>query len=223
MERKRILGLTGCLALALASAGCPDKRPGTTTVFENLPPKSRPAAQGPARGPFQRGPFQSGGASNAAVEENVPMPLRLEGHNSVASMNKEKTRLHDGEQQKFELAYRLTYSEDKSKRDYQEAQRLYREVLGHHSDFGPAYRGIAYTFVANGFQMEEAIQWYRKAVEADPSYGLAPYGLAFMLGGMNQIEEGYRHFQTAMKLGVKDERNLKTRFFKNFNEGIRTH
>jgi len=214
----RPAALIGALILAGSLSGCPQKRPGKTAVFQDSTgatarPSSRPAA-----------PFAGRPKGSKPSELGVEHPLALNGHNSLASMQAELTAISNTTlKEAYELAYRLTYSTDKSKRDSNRAMQLYQQVLSQMPKFAPAMRGVGYLYVDTGFRIGPAIEWYRKAIVANPSYGLAHYGLAFLLGGTGKQTEGYQYFQQAMKCGVKDERNLRTRFFKNLNKGIATH
>jgi tetratricopeptide (TPR) repeat protein len=209
---------------ALLCAGCPAKRPGSTKVFAGRAtskPSSRPSAKPNA--PFA--PFANRGKKPAvAGESGVERALNLEGHTSLAQMKADALRLHAGpERGRYEQAYRMTFCNDKSKRDPQTAMQLYKQILQEHPEFAPAYRGVAYLFVDNGFQLDKAVEWYKRSVETDANYALGHYGLAFMLPAMGRADEGFGHFQKAMALGLGDERGLKKRFYANMNEGIRTH
>lgn len=223
MKTNRPLPLTVALfaGLTLGLTGCPEKRPGTTAVFANRParPTSRPA--GGSGAPFA--PFANGGGATTPSEKGVERALPMTGHNSVTQMKVELAGLPEADRAAYEQAYRLTFASNKDQRSPGQARQLFSQLIDKHPKFGPAYRGVAYTYVDDGFQVQQAIAWYEKGVAADPDYGLAHYGLAFMLGAFNETQRGYEHFQQAMKLGVEDERNLKSKFYASMGEGIRTH
>lgn len=207
------------LASVLLIAGCPAKRPGTTAVFKNRP--KRPTSKPTGGAPFA--PFANRNKGAAPTEKDAERPLALAGHNSVKSMLAEASRLPEGDRSTYIEAYRMTFSVDKTKRDGRTAMQHYQSLLEKHPNFAPAWRGIGYLYVDNGMQFQPAVESYKRAVAVDDSYGLAHYGLAFLLGAMRKTDEGYQHFLKAMATGLEDERSLKSKFYKDMNEGIRTH
>ena len=81
-----------------------------------------------------------------------------------------------------------------------------------------AYHVLAYVSILTGGGFKRSQDQYTKAVELDPTYGAAHYGLAFSLLWSPTPEvkaRGRKHFETAMKLGVEDTSNLRGRFYPN--------
>jgi hypothetical protein len=213
------------IVLVLALTGCPPPvKPGRTKILEDVPVGGRGiAGADPHAGHDHGGPIDMHGDTTGAgrpmapppakpAEQGVALPLALEGHNSKAQLAREVAAVGDpalGE--KFERAFRLTFTADKANRNVAEARALFQEVLAK-KPFAPAWRGIAYTWVADGFQIGPAIEAYKKAIEADETYGPAHYGLAFMLGQSDPVT-GRKHFERALALGVEDERHLAEQFY----------
>lgn len=179
-------------------------------------PSSRPAS-GPTTPPGHgKGDGHDHGPANSALRLNAT------GHNSTQSMLAEKKRLSGDAAEAYERAYRLTFTNDKMNRNPIFARKVFAKLVSEFPKFGPAYRGLGYTYVADGFKMRQAIDWYKQGVTNDPNYGLGHYGLAFLMS-QTDAAVGFKHFQKAMSLGIKDERNLKTTVFKRFNKGIAPH
>jgi len=113
---------------------------------------------------------------------------------------------------KFERAFRMTFSKDKSLRNYKEAGTLFEAVLKTEQNHPQTLRGMGYIAVNQGMQLGRAMAFYRAAIKADKNYGDAHYGLAFLYGP-SQPAKGIGHYRQAMALGVKDTRNLKGKFY----------
>ncbi len=113
---------------------------------------------------------------------------------------------------RFEEGFRACFTTVQSARDYALAAAAANDVLAKIPNFAPAYRVLAYARLNTGFDMQGATEMYQKAVDADPEYGEAHYGLAFMLTQTDR-EKGRVHFEKAMALGVPDERNLREQFY----------
>jgi len=113
---------------------------------------------------------------------------------------------------RFEEGFRACFTSMQALRDYGLAAAAAHDVLAKQPDFAPAYRVLAYARLNTGFDMQGATELYEKAVEADPDYGEAHYGLAFMLTQIDP-ERGRVHFEKAMALGIPDERDLRSRFY----------
>lgn len=185
----RRLALVAPLTLVLL--GCPPRvKPGKTPILQPVPPPGTPVTQ----------------PAVTAVEGLPPT-----GHNSAAQLQAEAARLDDPQlRAAFEQAFVLTFHQDKSRRDVARARELLRPLL--ERDFAPAWRIQGYTFIDDGFQLQPAIDCYERAVQAEETYGMAHYALAFALTQVNP-EDGRRHFERAMQLGVEDQRNLRQRFY----------
>jgi tetratricopeptide (TPR) repeat protein len=178
---------------------------------------SAPTEHGPGDG-HNHGPNDGHDHGSAEV-----LRLNSAGHNSETRMKAEMAQVGGQAAQMYEKAYRLTFTLDRKKREPRTARAIFAQIIDKNPKFGPAYRGLGYTFVDDGFQMGKAIDWYRQSVRADPKYGLGHYGLAFLLPASGKATEGFKHFQKAISLGIKDERNLKGQFYKKFNGEIAPH
>jgi tetratricopeptide (TPR) repeat protein len=153
--------------------------------------------------------------SNGPNDGNA-VPLKLTGLGSAAELNREMAKLTDKVQAAhFESAFRLTFSSDMSKRDYQQAEELVQALIAAQPRFAPAYRTLAYAeFNLNPSETAVSMQHYEKAVELEPEYGEAHYAIAFMCAATGEREKGVEHYKKAMALGVVDERNIGERFYK---------
>jgi hypothetical protein len=139
--------------------------------------------------------------------------LKPQGIGSEAEMAKALAKLPDPAlKARFEEGFRACFTSMQVERDYMLAEKAANEVLGKVPGFAPAYRVLAYAKLNNGFDMEGSTELYRKAIAADPEYGEAHYGLAFMLTQMDPVA-GRRHLEKAMQLGIPDERDLRSRFY----------
>lgn len=177
--------------LALVLLGCPPRvKPGKTPILQPIPPPGTPVTQ----------------PTVAPVEG-----LAATGHNSAAQLHAEASKLDDPQlKAAFEQAFVLTFHQDKSKRSIDRARELLKPLL--ERNFAPAWRIQGYTFIDDGFQLQPAIDCYERAVQVDETYGMAHYALAFSLTQTNP-DDGRKHFERAMQLGVEDQRNLRQRFY----------
>jgi tetratricopeptide (TPR) repeat protein len=147
------------------------------------------------------------------AETGVDLPLPLQGLGSVHELERALRRIPGEEDRKaFESAFRLTFTADRQRRDFAEAESAFKDILTRNPNLAEAYRGLAYAEFNRSMNFPATIELYEKAIQLDPDYGEAHYALAFMLGP-GDPERGRIHFQRAMDLGVKDERNLRQRFF----------
>lgn len=195
MERPLLL-----ISLCLALCGCPPRvREGKTPILQPSPPPGTPVVAPPV-----------GAGLDPQLAAALPLPPA--GHNSEQQLAREAQALaqDEGARSAFERGFRLTFSTAKEARRPREARELLAPLLAR--NFAPAWRVQGYTFVDDGFQMDQAIQCYEKAVAADEAYGPAHYALAFMLG-QGDPQRGRKHFERAMQLGVDDARGLKGRFY----------
>ncbi|MBI3723216.1 hypothetical protein HY251_04570 [bacterium] len=222
MRPKRVLlSFAVVAAFATLVLGCPaKKRPGTTKILENPPvpigqdglPAGHPPVEGAPFAPFAQG-------QGGEVEQGVELPLKQKGLSSKTQLESELAKLDDEASKKaFERAFRLAFTTKKESRKPAEAQALLDGVLQKRRTFAPAYRVLAYIAIDQGGGFDRAIDFYKLAIEADPSYGPAHYGLAFMLGATANgdravLEEGRAHWKKALELGVEDERDLRRQFY----------
>jgi tetratricopeptide (TPR) repeat protein len=184
---------------ALAAAGCGGERaplPGTqsttgrTAIAQPHPPAAAPA------------------------EDGAPLPLKAEGIGSKAELDHALAKLEDDvARAQFEKGFRGCFVTDRALRDYAGAVPAMEAVLERVPGFAPAYRVLAYAYFNMSFDMTRAVEYYEKAIAADPAYGEAHYALSFMLT-QSDLERGRRHFERAMELGVPDERDLRGQFYK---------
>lgn len=194
--------------LALCLLGCPPRvKPGQTPILQPVPPPGTPTSR-PAAAP-------AGGHGHAHGEDCDHGPavegLPPTGHNSAQQLQAEAAAIDDPElRAAFQQAYVLTFHMDKARRDGERARALVAPLL--ERDFAPAWRIHGYTYIDQGFQLEPALRSYRRAVQADDTYGMAHYALAFTLTQVDPAE-GRKHFQRAMELKVEDQRNLRQRFY----------
>ena len=113
----------------------------------------------------------------------------------------------------LEKAFRLAFTPDRSKRDIKQAATLFTMVLGKHPHCALAHRGLAYIAVLDGFRVQDAIREYKAAVQIDPKYGEALYGLATLMLNTD-AKAGIQYFKKAMELGIPDEHGLKAMYNK---------
>lgn len=161
--------------------------------------------------------------SGTLPEGHPPMPgaggapgelmLKPQGIGSQVELDHCLAKLEDPAlKARFEEGFRACFTSMQTARDYALAAAAANEILEKVPNFAPAYRVLAYARLNTGFDMHGATEMYEKAVEADPEYGEAHYGLAFMLTQIDP-EKGRVHFEKAMALGVPDERDLRTQFY----------
>lgn len=177
-------------------------------------------AQGSPHGTMPPGGSPHGGTPPAGVgssgpNDGAPVPLKTAGLGSAAELERELGKLQDERAAAhFEEAFRLTFTSDPMKRDYQTAETLLKAVLESNPKFAPAYRTLGYAeFNMNPTDPSISMQDYEKAVELDPNYGEAHYAIAFMCAATGEREKGAEHYRKAMALGVEDERNIGQRFY----------
>jgi hypothetical protein len=161
------------------------------------------------------GGMDAGMGGPAVASDGAPIPLKVSGIGGAKELERELAKLKDTHaKQHFERAYRLTFTSDRSQRDYAGARDLLTSVLQADPKFAPAYRTLGYAQFNLG-DMDGSMQNYEKAVEVDPSYGEAHYAIAFMMvmpGG--DLDRGFEHYRKAMQVGVADERSIGERFYK---------
>jgi tetratricopeptide (TPR) repeat protein len=153
-------------------------------------------------------------AAAAPQEDWAALPLKAEGIGSEAELDRALAKLEDGAARaQFEKGFRGCFVTDRARRDYASAVPAMEGVLERVPGFAPAYRVLAYAYFNMSFDMTRAVEYYEKAIAADPDYGEAHYALSFMLT-QSDLERGRRHFERAIELGVPDERDLRGQFYK---------
>jgi tetratricopeptide (TPR) repeat protein len=152
----------------------------------------------------------------AGPTDGNAIPLKVDGLSSAAEMERGKAMTQNADARAlFESGFRKTFTSDQSKRDYQGAVQDLDKAISMDPKFAAAYRARGYAKFNLGFNVQDAMTDYLKAVELKPDYGEAHYALAFMyaMPGQGDIAKGEEHFKRAMELGVPDERGLKERFY----------
>jgi len=168
--------------------------------------------------PIDGGTPAAGAMGNSGPSDGNAIPLPLQGLSSVAEMERGKGMTQNADAQAaFESGFRKTFTSDQSKRDYQGAVQELDKAISLDPNFAAAYRARGYAKFNLGFNVQDAMTDYLKAVELKPDYGEAHYALAFMyaMPGQGDRAKGEEHFKRAMELGVPDERGLKERFYTN--------
>lgn len=175
---------------------------------DNRIAKAAPSGAAP-RAPFAK--------KAAKAMDDHELPIALEGLSSRVELDKGLKTLPEGElTPKFERAFRLVFTSDRSKRNPDEAKRLLMEVLRQKPNHAATHRTLGYVHISNGFDVDSALAAYRKAVELDPNYGEAHYALAFTYAVKDRTA-GKVHYDKAMALGVPDERNIGAQFYSGAN------
>jgi tetratricopeptide (TPR) repeat protein len=173
------------------------------------------AEKGEAAMPEGHPPVQQGALGSAGPTDDNPLPLKLEGMNSLVGLEEGMEATDSAEARAaYEAGYRKTFTADADKRDYAGAATDLTRAIELDPDYAEAYRALGYAKFNMGFNVDGALQDYMKAVELKPDYGEAHYALAFMYA-MGDRTKGAEHFKKAMALGVPDERDLGSRFYPN--------
>ncbi|HOE81422.1 MAG TPA: tetratricopeptide repeat protein [Myxococcota bacterium] len=168
----------------------------------------RRAKMGAATGGAMSPVSAHGEVDSTQLDDNV-MPLRLKGLGSAWELKRALKVLESAEAKaKFEEAFRLTFSANKSLRDLGKAQQIFEDMLRENPKFVQAYRGLAYVALSNNFNMVKATELYEKALEIDPNYGEVHYAMAFLYAGSDH-EKGAKHLARALELDIPDENGLK--------------
>lgn len=170
-------------------------------------PKGLPAGHPPMTG---RGPFSP---KKALPNDGAEKPLEI-GPSSPSEdmLNGKKALTDETLQANFEEAFRLTFTQNRKARNYDEAERLLVPVLKAHPKHPQSLRTMGYVAVNQGFNVTKAIRYYTEAVEADDTYGQGHYALAFMFARNNK-EAGAKHYKKAMALGLPDTRGIGKSFY----------
>ena len=147
-------------------------------------------------------------------------PLVMKGPRSVAELKGRLAKETDESvRTRLEKAFRLTFT-TKGDRQKKRTDALAGGQLLAGLDKGTtgatAQRILAYVAIRGGLGFEQSQGHYAKAVELDPNYGAAHYGLAFSLLFRPTPEakaKGRQHFDRAMALGVEDSNNIRRHFY----------
>ena len=160
-------------------------------------------------------PHGGGMGATGGPSDGNEIPLKTTGNGSAAELERELAKLQDPQvAAHFERAFRLTFSSDPQKRDYQEAEGLLESVVTSNPKFAPAYRTRGYArFNLNPTDPAVSMTDYEKSVALDPNYGEAHYAIAFMCAATGERDKGVDHYKKSMALGVADERNIGERFY----------
>ena len=173
-----------------------------------------PYRRAPQMGPH--GMARPGARPPVETDEHPNLPLVKIGPRSVKELNERLALEKDPTlKEKLEKAFRLTFSTKKNRQTAMEAASVLAGIEKGSSG-ATAYRILAYVSILTGGGFKRSQEQYAKAVELDPNYGAAHYGLAFSLlwSPTPEIKAlGRKHFDTAMKLGVEDTNNLRGRFY----------
>jgi hypothetical protein len=205
-----------------AVAPAPAPPPAAPADEAALPPGHPPI--GPAQGAMPRdavhAPFAAGAGGGMGMGDDAgendgdpELPIRLTGLNSAEELRRGLAALPDPEARAhFERGFRAAFTTVHERRHYGIAETELRKTIELAPGSAEAYRALAYAVFNKGLNFTEAVPLYEKAVALKPDYGEAHYALAFLLG-QSDPERGAEHFRRAMALGVKDERNLRARYY----------
>ncbi len=81
---------------------------------------------------------------------------------------------------------------------FDEAEKLYRQVLSTEARPAPAWYGLGRVYSARG-EAEQAAQAFERAIEAYPDYGAAHYALALTYRRLRKTEDARKHFELGEK------------------------
>ena len=82
-------------------------------------------------------------------------------------------------------------------RMYADMETLYRTIIEHNPDCWMAHDNLGSVLVRRG-QVDEAIEYYRKALALKPDYAEAHCNLAAVLAEHGQLGEAIRHYAAAL-------------------------
>ena len=185
--------------------------PGHPPLQKRMPPGHPPMGgaamkgKAPARGPFMRGP--------AGPSDGHALPLETGPHSPSADMTAGKEKIQEEDLRKsFEDAFRKTFTQDRTLRDYNGAETLLTGVLAKYPKHPQSLRTMGYVAVNQGFNVKKAMDFYQQSVQADDQYGPGHYALAFMYArGDRNI--GAEHYKKAISLGLPDTRQIGKSFY----------
>jgi hypothetical protein len=79
---------------------------------------------------------------------------------------------------------------------YEPARKLFREALRKQPQSAEACNGVGVTFYARG-DFDEALAWYKRAIETDPRFGDAYYNMACLYALQGQKQLALRYLRLA--------------------------
>src|SRR5262249_37193665 len=79
---------------------------------------------------------------------------------------------------------------------FERAQSAFRAALDKDPQRAEAYNGVGVTFYARG-DLEEALAWYKRSLEADPRFGDAFYNMACNQALQSKRELAFRYLRMA--------------------------
>ena len=79
---------------------------------------------------------------------------------------------------------------------FEAARKLFREALRKEPECVEAYNGVGVTFYARG-DYDEALAWYKRAIEVDPRFGDAYYNMACLYALQGQKQLAFRYLRLA--------------------------
>ena len=89
---------------------------------------------------------------------------------------------------------------------FERARKLFREALAKDPQRAEAYNAMGVTFYARG-DLDEALAWYKRSLEADPRFGDAFYNMACVYALQQHRELAFRYLRMAA-LNHYSEREL---------------
>jgi len=89
---------------------------------------------------------------------------------------------------------------------FERARKLFQDALQKDAQRAEAYNGVGVTFYARG-DLDEALAWYKRSLEADPRFGDAFYNMACIYALQEQKELAFRYLRLAA-LNHYSEREL---------------
>ena len=161
-------------------------------------------------------PARSPAPTPVKAETGKDRPLPLEGPGSAAELARRLALLPPGPagddvRRRIDLAFRMTFTVERPKRNPKEASVLLEGLGEHTTAAATAARILGYVAVSTNFDVANAFRHYQRAVDLQDDYGEAHYALAFM-HAMKDRDRGKQHYERALALGVPDVRGLK-RFY----------
>jgi TolA-binding protein len=79
---------------------------------------------------------------------------------------------------------------------FERARKLFRDAVDKDPQRAEAYNGVGVTFYARG-DLDEALAWYKKSLEADPRFGDAYYNLACIYALQQHDDLAFRYLRMA--------------------------
>lgn len=204
----------GAAPAAHASApAAPPRATGGEALPQGHPPLSGDMPRDAMHAPFAGAPGMGMGDEAVETDGDPNLPLRKTGLNGAEELRRGLAGLASPDAKaRFERGFRAAFTTVHERRNYEVAESELRKTIELAPDCAEAYRALAYAVFNRGLNFADALPLYEKAVALKPDYGEAHYALAFLLGASDPVR-GAEHFRRAMTLGVKDERNLRARYY----------